>query len=289
MKRRLEIVGAGKAGRTLARLWAGAQFLEIGAVVNRSLASAQTAVDFIGQGHAAEGVSEIDVLLIAASDRSLAPCAEQIAQSAHALPGAIAFHLSGSVSSEALASLRHIGCAVGSLHPVRSFADPARAVAEFAGSYCGVEGDAAALPFLRQAVERIGGCAFEIDRERKSIYHAGSVFASNYVAAMLHAGVNCLMQAGIAEEQARAILTQIAAGTAGNVAQLGAVNALTGPIARGEAEVVAKQFAELKQWRPELAEAYRAAGLIATEMAAQRDEAPTEALEAIRRLLQKSV
>ncbi len=83
MTRKLDIVGAGKVGRTLARLWAQAGVFKIGCVVNRSIESSQAAVKFIGEGTPGEQISEIgtlDVLMISTSDRSIEECAQSIAQ-----------------------------------------------------------------------------------------------------------------------------------------------------------------------------------------------------------------
>ena len=45
---------------------------------------------------------------------------------------------------------------VASVHPLKSFADPATAVANFAGTWCVMEGMPAALAVLQPAFEQIG-------------------------------------------------------------------------------------------------------------------------------------
>ena len=289
MKRRLDIVGAGKAGKTLARLWAQAGVFEIGWVVNRSLESSQAAVDFIGAGRPAERISEIgplDVLMISTSDKCIEERARSIAREGKASPDAVAFHCSGSHSSDNLRALQQIGCHVGSVHPIKSFAEPARAVRTFDGTFCALEGDKSALDCLQDAVARIGGHSFEIDKASKVIYHAGSVFASNYLTAMIYAGVRCLEKSGIPSTQAMEVLQQIVTGTVGNIFKLGPVPALTGPISRGESEVVQRQLMALAQWQPEISEAYRAAGILAVDMALMQNGAKASELEEIRRVLQ---
>jgi hypothetical protein len=62
--------------------------------------------------------------------------------------GAVVFHCSGAKASTELDALRRAGALVASVHPVRSFADPAAVAADFDGTFCGVEGDAAALALL---------------------------------------------------------------------------------------------------------------------------------------------
>ena len=48
----LNIIGAGRVGQTLARLWHARAVFQIGAVCNRSIGSAQAAVTFIDAGKA---------------------------------------------------------------------------------------------------------------------------------------------------------------------------------------------------------------------------------------------
>jgi predicted dinucleotide-binding enzyme len=64
-KRRLDIVGAGKVGKTLARLWNQNGVFEIGSVANRSLESSEEAIAFIGAGTTRQ-IDNIDVLMISA-------------------------------------------------------------------------------------------------------------------------------------------------------------------------------------------------------------------------------
>jgi glutamyl-tRNA reductase len=94
LKRKLDIIGAGKAGRSLARLWAQAGVFEIGCVVNRTLESSRAAVDFIGEGQPIERLSDIgplDVLMISTSDKCIEECALSIARERNTSPNAVAF------------------------------------------------------------------------------------------------------------------------------------------------------------------------------------------------------
>jgi predicted short-subunit dehydrogenase-like oxidoreductase (DUF2520 family) len=289
VKRRLDVVGAGKAGKTLARLWAQAGVFEIGCVVNRSIESSQAAVDFIGEGRPAERISEIgplDVLMISTSDKCIEECARSVAREGKASPDAVAFHCSGSLSSDNLRALQQIGCHIGSVHPIKSFAEPARAVSTFDGTFCALEGDKPAIDCLQDAVAKIGGHSFEIDKANKVIYHAGSVFASNYLNAMIYAGARCLEKSGIPYTQAMEVLQQIVTGTVGNIFKLGPVPALTGPISRGESEVVQRQLKALAQWQLKISDAYRAAGVLAVDMALAQNGASDSELEEIKRVLQ---
>jgi predicted short-subunit dehydrogenase-like oxidoreductase (DUF2520 family) len=66
---------------------------------------------------------------------------------------------------------------------------------------------------------------------------------------------------------------------------LGTVEALTGPIARGDGAVVMRQVAALAQWDPKIEGVYRQLGRIAVELAQARAKADAAALEEIERVL----
>ena len=74
--------------------------------------------------------------------------------------------------------------------------------------------------------------------------------------------------------------------TLDNVFKLGTMNALTGPIARGDHAVVARQLDALQAADAPLAEVYRALGVVAVELSRQQGGASEAALTIVRDLLQ---
>ncbi len=73
--------------------------------------------------------------------------------------------------------------------------------------------------------------------------------------------------------------------TVDNVFRLGTVKALTGPIARGDHAVVARQLEALSGWDARAAEIYKALGIVALQLARVQGEADAQALERLRVLL----
>jgi predicted short-subunit dehydrogenase-like oxidoreductase (DUF2520 family) len=165
-----------------------------------------------------------------------------------AVNGAVMFHCSGAKASDELAPLRDAGAFVASVHPVRSFADPDGVAAAFEGTFCGVEGDAPALALLAPAFEAAGARIVPIDAAAKTVYHAASVFASNYLVTVLDAALRAYQAAGIPEPVARELAQPLARETLANVLRLGARRALSGPIARGDSLTVARQQAAVDAW-----------------------------------------
>lgn len=256
----LNIIGAGHVGRVLGRLLAGVDGITVQDVLTRSPASAQAAVDFIGAGTPVASYAALrraDVTMLAVSDDQIGPaCAALVAEGRQA--GAIVFHCSGALSSNLLLPASQAGASVASVHPIRSFADPAQVAASFDGTYCGIEGDALALAFLTPALIAIGARPVPIDPAAKTVYHAAAVFASNYLVTVLDASLRAYQAAGIPEAVARELAGPLITETVANVLRLGAAPALTGPIARGDMATVARQQQAVAQWDAATGELYAA-------------------------------
>lgn len=244
----LNIVGAGHVGRALGRLFATRGVFAVQDVQTRHVDSARAAVAFIGAGSPADGaLRPAGVWMLAVADDAIAGVAAALAASMP-MAGAVVFHCSGAKASTELDALRRAGALVASVHPVRSFADPAAVAAAFDGTFCGVEGDAAALATLLPAFEAIGARPVRIDPAAKTVYHAAAVFASNYLVTVMDAALRAYEAAGIPADVARELARPLATETLANVLRLGPEAALSGPIARGDAATVARQHAAVTAW-----------------------------------------
>jgi predicted short-subunit dehydrogenase-like oxidoreductase (DUF2520 family) len=286
--KQLNIVGAGRVGRTLGALWQRAAVFAIRDVVATSETRARDAVTFIGEGNPlarSDPTSAADVWMVATPDDRIADSVRLLAGRGVLRKGDIVFHCSGALSSMELAPAVRCGAHVASVHPLKSFAEPDAAVSSFAGTWCAVEGDAAALAVLEPAFSRIGGRVIRIDSKAKPLYHAGSVMASNYLVALLEAALRCYEQAGIARNDAVTLMAPLARETLENVLRRGTADALTGPIARGDDALVASQLETLARSAPVLAELYRQLGGMALRLAREKGEADAEALAAIEKIL----
>ena len=287
-KYRLNIIGCGHLGQTLAYLWAQTELLSIAQVVNSSLSSSQAAVRFIGQGQALASLQDLqpaDLYLLGCPDKALESCCADLARVRILRAGDLVFHCSGAIASEVLKPLAEQGAYIASVHPIKSFAQPKQAIHSFKPTYCGVEGDAAALAVLQTLFEEIGGIVFNINPAQKTLYHAASVFACNYLVALQSVSLRAFAQAGVDEDLALKILQPMVQDTVMNLFKLSPAEALTGPIARGDAGVVAKQLAALQASQPADAELYRLLGLEALALAHQRQKTAPAYLQQVASVL----
>lgn len=229
----LHILGCGRAARSLARRFHRCGAMQIGQVVNRTLDSGRKAAAFIGAGTPA---TELDAgiehgwLMLGLPDGLIGDVANKLSGQLESWP-ALAFHLSGSVSSGALVDL---GVPVAAVHPLRAFADPALAAENFEGTWCVAEGDQAALAMLRPIFEHAGGRWKNFDPDNKAAWHAATVAASNFLVAVNALARELAHGAGMNEHDAARLLADLQQGTLANLGERPATEALTGPIERGD-------------------------------------------------------
>lgn len=272
--RTLSVIGPGRVGRSLAKLFYQQQVFHIGSVLARQLVSSEAACDFIGSGKAAKTLREAqqtDVWMLSVPDDEIEHQAQTLLKEAELSESTIVFHCSGAKPSTILDCLKQRGVSIASVHPVRSFADASTVVADFAGTYCGIEGDAKAVAILSDAFAKIGAQVFSLSAEHKRRYHAASVIASNYLVSLIDVAQRCYESAGIEPELAKRLAEPLASKTLENCFRLGTTAALTGPIKRGDMDIVALQLQDLQSWDVQIADLYEAM-IPLTQIVARREE-----------------
>ncbi|MBQ0720940.1 MAG: DUF2520 domain-containing protein [Gammaproteobacteria bacterium] len=288
---RMNIIGSGKLGRTLARLLHDAGLVTIGGIYNRHIDNSESARAFIGDGCVVKNLEQLtkevaELWMIATSDDAIHSCAKQLA----ALPdinwqNAVVFHSSGLKTSAELGPLKKLGSSVASAHPAHSFASPQRSLTSFASTVCTLEGDERAIDSLDSLFSAIGGQVTTIKAEAKPLYHAATVMASNYLVALLGASEALLEKAGIEAALASAILSPLMRQSLENGLTEGAVNALTGPIARGDSKTIQAHLKAIEQAAPGLRSSYTSMGTQALQLARQKNTLSKKELANIEKLL----
>jgi predicted short-subunit dehydrogenase-like oxidoreductase (DUF2520 family) len=208
-----------------------------------------------------------DVWMIATRDDAIVPSCVALAASGKVTPDDIVFHVSGATPSTDLGAVKKQGALIASVHPIKTFSDAMQAVESFPGTYCSAEGDAGALAVLRPAFERIGAKVFDIVSGMKPIYHAGGIFACNYLAALIEAAMRAHEKAGIPRAASLAALEPLVRETVDAIFEHGPARALTGPISRGDVATVRRQLARVREWDRGMGELYRGLGLLAVALA----------------------
>ena len=274
----LNIIGCGRVGRTLARLWQAHGTLEVQDVLTRSASSASDAIAFTGAGRAVGNLEEMrpaDIWMLAVPDREIAGMAHQLAQRVHPQSTAIVFHCSGALGSDALTALENGNWQIASAHCLLSFASPATAVTQFEGTPCALEGKALATQVLAPVFEQIGARCFALAAKDKLLYHAGAVFATNFLPVLQSVAQQLWRDSGMPADLVPTVQATLLKNAVDNLLALGPTGALTGPAARGDLALVQQQGQAVTDWDETAGAAYRALSQLAIRLAAH-PVTPTE-------------
>ena len=270
--KKLNLIGGGRVGSTLARLWQDNGSFQIQDVLTQTLASATRATDFIGAGQAVVALAEMrcaDIWMLAVPDREISGVAIALSQLNPRPTPSIVFHCSGALSSAELVKLGQQGWAVASAHCLLSFANPSDAMQQFAGTPCALEGDAPALEVLSAAFRQIKGSCFPLLEKNKLLYHAAAVFATNFLPVLQSTADQLWRDSGMPDALAEQVRGKLLHNAVTNILSLGTAGALTGPAARGDIALVERQAEAVTAWDPQAGDAYKALSRLASTLAAR--------------------
>ena len=183
----------------------------------------------------AVGESDPEIVLLCVPDTAIADTSRRLT------PGrGWIGHVSGATPLAALAPHERRF----SLHPLQTF-DRSGDPAQFDGAWAAISGETdEALGVARELAELLGLRPFELAELDRTLYHAGAVFASNYLVTLQRAAVRL----GVPAEGLVPLMTR----TIENGFEL------TGPIARGDWATVEAHKAAIRAAQPELEPVYEA-------------------------------
>jgi predicted short-subunit dehydrogenase-like oxidoreductase (DUF2520 family) len=248
---RLAVVGAGRAGRSIAR----------------EAADAGLEFQLSGREGALAACELSDVALLCVPDAAISDACARIAPAVP--PLRFVGHVSGATPLTALAAAAERGAELFSLHPLQTLPD---GEGNLSGAACAVSGSSpAALDLATELGTRLGMRPFELSEELRPVYHAAACISSNFLVTLQESAAELLARAGV--DEPREALAPLLMRTVENWSERGE-GSLTGPIARGDRATVERHLEALAEHAPELVDAYRA--LAERTVALARSKAGTE-------------
>jgi predicted short-subunit dehydrogenase-like oxidoreductase (DUF2520 family) len=279
---RVFVLGAGRAGLSLTRAFVVSGVPVVGVHGRRP----DPGPPAVTAGPIPPSLAHADIVLVTVRDAQVEDALAEVAR-APLHDGAVILHASGALDPAGLTTIRTRGHPAGTFHPLVSLADPATAPERLRGAWIGIDGDPAAAAAARQLAARIGAHALVIPAGEKARYHAAAVFAANFPTVLASVAETLLGEVGIDAVEARSAVRRLMASALDNLATHDAATALTGPVARGDAESVARHLAVLEDDRAAL-DAYVALSTLALALAASRGGGDREGARAIARSLARA-
>lgn len=269
---RIGIIGAGSVGSAVGVLLQ-AKGHAITAVASRSESSALRLARRLGTKVVTieDAVRLSNIVLITVNDGAIEQLTASLAQKGVFRAGQVVVHFSGSLPAEILSPARDFGAHVVSIHPLQSCAGVERAIKNLPNSVFSIEGDESAFSVAEMLIRDLEGRFFYIDGKDKMLYHAAAVFISNYTVTLADISKKILQRLSVPPEVGMQGMLTLLKGTVANLESFGTPHALTGPIARGDAEVVRQHIAQLQDNMPDLIDAYKEMAFHTIKLAIEKE------------------
>jgi predicted short-subunit dehydrogenase-like oxidoreductase (DUF2520 family) len=282
------ILGLGKVGTAVGYLLRSAGY-NIVAVAGRSIEKIHQGMTYTGGElftDFAAAASTADCILITTSDDAIASVCHEICQRGVIQPGKKVIHMSGAGGLDLLSPAAKAGAFIASIHPLQSFASVEGAIKSIPGSSFGITADKEIRDWSAQLVRDLGGTPFTLADEAKPLYHAAACLASNYLTTLIHTVETLYQSLGFAPDEALRAFWPLVRGTLQNIEDKGTVQALTGPIARGDASTVAKHIEALRESFPALLPLYCTLGNETISLGLKKKTLDPDAAEILKKLLE---
>ncbi|MFE7801661.1 Rossmann-like and DUF2520 domain-containing protein [Nocardia sp. NPDC057440] len=276
------IVSAGRVGSALGAALerAGHVVFGVAAISDASVQRARTRLPDSEILPAEQVAARSELLLLAVPDAELAGLVRGLASAGVVRPGTIVAHTSGANGVAVLAPLAALGALPLAIHPAMTFTGHDEDLARLGNACFGVTAaDEVGFAIAQALVIEMGGEPVRVQEENRQLYHAALAHGSNHLVTVIVDAVAALRTAlsgpGLLGQQvvddqpnglAERLLAPLASAALDNALRRGQ-SALTGPVARGDADAVVAHLAALEAVDARLAAGYRALSLRTAERA----------------------
>jgi predicted short-subunit dehydrogenase-like oxidoreductase (DUF2520 family) len=292
-KDNIAIIGLGMTGTAIGYLLHKAGY-PIVAVSSKSHASLRDRSRYTGgmvftADANAEAASLATCIFITTPDDSIAPVCREIVQKGGIKPGDKVIHMSGSGGLDLLEPARKAGAMVASIHPLQSFADVEGAIMNIPCSIFGITADESLREWSANLVRELDGIPFEIAEEIKPLYHAAACMSSNYLTTLINVAEEIYISLGMSRDEAMRASWPLISGTLKNIEAKGSIQALTGPISRGDSGTIKEHIRVYRERFPSYLPAYCAMGLLTVDLAMKKNSLTLERAEVINNILKDEI
>ncbi len=239
-------IGAGKVGCSF-----GKYFMEAGEQVvgyySRSLKSAVEAADFTQTKPFQQLdtlIEESELVFLTVPDQEIVPVWELLKRMD--LKEKIICHCSGSFTSKIFNDIEKTGAYGFSIHPILAISDRYQSYQELSKALFTLEGNNEKKEYLLEFFTRHSLTVQPLDAQHKVRYHSAAVFCSNLMVALWEAAEEEYKACGFSTEMRKKAMEPLIYGNLAHLSEAGPVEALTGPVERGDVLTVKKHMGVLQ-------------------------------------------
>jgi predicted short-subunit dehydrogenase-like oxidoreductase (DUF2520 family) len=181
-------------------------------------------------------VERAELVLLTVPDDELPPLVRGLADTGAWQTGQLVVHTSGRYGVAVLEPARRAGAIPLALHPAMTFTGTSMDLPRLADCCFGVTAPGPVLPVAEALVVEMGAEPVVVAEEARPLYHAALAHGSNHLVTLVAQAAQLLRQAGV--EHTDRVLEPLLSAALDNALRRGD-DALTGPVARGDAGTVA--------------------------------------------------
>lgn len=236
---KIGFIGAGKVGFSLGRFFSE-RGIHVTGYYSQHVESAKAAAEFTSTkcySNLKELIEESSYVFMTVPDGKIVEVYEQCKE--YDISEVVFVHCSGALSIENVLSI----------HPLFPISDKLNSYRELAGAFFCLEGDISnskiskSLERWREFLEANAAGVKIIAPKDKVRYHAACVVASNLYVGLMYESVKLLNECGFTDKAALNALTPLVESNLKHILNDGPVQALTGPVERGDFSTVEKHIA----------------------------------------------
>lgn len=263
---RVGVVGAGRVGAVLAAALAAAghRVVAVSAVSSDSRARAADLLPGVPVVAADRVPAEADLVLLTVPDDALPGLVAGLVAKGALRAGQLVAHTSGRHGLAVLDQAARAGALPLALHPVLPFTGTRTDLARLPGVAFGTTAPQQLRPVAEALVLELGGEPVVVPEERRALWHAALAHGANHLTTLVASSADLLRAAG-AEHPDRVLRPLLESALADSLA--GGDAALTGPVARGDAETLRRHLEVLAAVAPEVLPSYLAMARLTADRA----------------------
>jgi predicted short-subunit dehydrogenase-like oxidoreductase (DUF2520 family) len=253
------VVGAGRVGAVLGAALRAAGHAVVGAsgVSDASRERIDTLLPGVPVLEVPDVVERAELVLLAVPDDALADLVAGLAATGAWQAGQLVVHTSGAHGVGVLEPARRLGAIPLAVHPAMTFTGTSIDLPRLADCCFGVTAPGPVLPVAQALVVEMGAEPVVVPEEARPLYHAALAHGSNHLVTLVAQAAQLLAATGV--ERPDRVLGPLLHAALDNALRTGD-EALTGPVARGDAATVARHLtsiAEAAPSSPDVLETYR--------------------------------
>jgi len=242
------IIGAGRIASSLLNGLIKSNF-NVVSVFSKNINSAKLLAEKYSINNYSNNISEINetsnLFLLTVPDNQIELTAQELCKSDINFSDSLFVHFSGALSFSVLDKLKCKNSDTASFHIMQSF--PTKDVVPLKGLTASIETDSKkAENFLFSLAEKLEMNAFKLFKEEKVNYHLAGVYSSNFFVGNLLSADNLLKDKKTKFPEFGEMILPIVTTTLNNVKTKGIKKSLSGPMQRGELEVIKKHIKKIK-------------------------------------------